>query len=131
MVAAVPQGNIRVPREEFAALWRAAEQAQETHNTWQGAGVTMTCRWLAGATVRPTEGRSYMAFAPVTERDVQAIEELIHAELLAAEKLAIRAPRWLQDRPGWLDAVIATLNWAWLGRSEPLVPFEHRATAAG
>lgn len=125
MVSAIPRGNIRVPREEFAALWRAAERAQETNNTWRGGGVTMTCRWLARATVRPAEGRPYMARSPVTARAVLAMAELIQAELLEAEKLALRrpVPGQVLDRPGWLDAVIATLNWAWLGRGEPPVRF--------
>lgn len=129
MVAAIPRGNIRVPREQFAALWRAAERAQQTENTWRSAGVVMTCRWLAGAVVRPPDARPYMARAPVTGRTVSAIEELIQAELLAAEKMALRRPVSVrvQNRPGWLDAVIATLNWAWLGRGEAPVPFEHPA----
>lgn len=133
MVAAIPRGNIRVPRDEFAALWRAAECAQEAHNTWQGAGVTMTCRWLARATVRPPDGRPYLAFSPVTERDALASEERIEDELLAAEKMALRrpVPQRVLDRPGWLDAVIATLSWAWLRRGTPPVPFEHRTATAG
>lgn len=136
MVAKIPRGNIRVSRDEFCALWRAAEAFHDERvrnrvGDWYGAGVVMTCRWLARATVRPPEGRPYMAFSPVTERDALAMEELIQAELLAAEKLAIRSPGWLAERPGWLDAVIATLNWAWLRRGEPPVPFEHRTAAAG
>lgn len=133
MVTAIPRGNIRVPREEFAALWRAAERAQQEHNTWEGAGVTMTCRWLARATVRPPEGPPYLAFSPITERDALAIEERIEAELLAAEKMALRrpVPQRVLDRPGWLDAVIATLNWAWLRRGEPPAPFANRTATAG
>lgn len=133
MVAAIPRGDIRVPRDEFAALWRAAEHAQEIENTWRTAGFVMTCRWLARATVRPREGQPYMARSPVTGRTVSAIEELIDAELLAAEKMALRrpVPPRVLNRPGWLDAVIATLTWAWLGRGEPPVPFQHRTAAAG
>lgn len=137
MVTAIPRGNIRVPRDQFAALWRAAESFHDDRvhrrvGDWYGAGVVMTCRWLAGATSRPAEGRPYMTRSPVSGRQVSAIEELIDAELLAAEKLAIRSPGWLVDRPGWLDAVIATLNWAWLGRGEPPAPLdEHRTAAAG
>lgn len=138
MVAKIPRGNIRVSRDEFGALWRAAEAFHDERvrnrvGDWYGAGVVMTCRWLARATVRPPEGRPYMAFSPVTERDALAIEELIQAELLAAEKMALRRPVPVRvlNRPGWLDAVIATLNWAWLRRGEPPVPFEHRTAAAG
>lgn len=136
MVTAIPRGNIRVPRDEFAALWRDAEAFHDERvrsrvGDWYGAGIVMTCRWLARATSRPSEGRPHMTRSPVTSRQVSAIEELIDAELLAAEKLAIRSPGWLADRPGWLDAVIATLTWAWLRRGEPPVPFEHRTAAAG
>lgn len=133
MVVKTPRGNIRVPRDDFAAFWRAAEQAQETENTWRTAGFVMTCRWLARAIVRPPDGRPYVAFSPVTERDALAIQERIEAELLAAEKMALRRPIPVRvvNRPGWLDAVIATLNWAWMGRGGPPVPFEHRTAAAG
>lgn len=138
MVAAIPRGNIRVTRDQFAALWRAAEgfhdeRVRNRIGDWYGAGVVMTCRWLARVTVRPPDGRPYLAFSPVTEREALAIEERIEAELLAAEKMALRrpVPQRVLNRPGWLDAVIATLNWAWLRRGEPPVPFEHRTAATG
>lgn len=91
----------------------------------------MTCRWLAGATVRPRQGRPYMAFAPVTERSASAYEELIEAELRAAETMSLRRPMptRLQSRPGWLDAVIATLNWAWHHSGQPPMPFEQPTAA--
>lgn len=130
MVDAIPRRNIRRSREDFAALWRAAERSQEIDNTWRGAGVTMTCRWIAQATARPAEGRPYMARSPVTSRAVLAYEELIEAELLAAEKMAIHPPAWLDSQPGWLDAVIATLNWAWMARGDPPVRFLSAAAGA-
>src|SRR6266536_4126206 len=86
-VARVPAGNLRVPRDEFAAVWSAAEAHQEEQARrqvadWYGAGVVMTCRWVAGAMVRPARGPWGPAAAPVTERLNQAYEELIEAEYL-------------------------------------------------
>jgi hypothetical protein len=122
----IPRGNLRVPLADFVALWRTAERHQEEQarrhvDDWCGAGVVMTCRWLAGATVRPASGSWYVAYAPVTERTVTAIEELIEDEYLAAATLAMRRPRpsWLLDRPGWIEAVEATLHWAWHGYGSP------------
>jgi hypothetical protein len=126
-IAKIPPGNVRVPVPDFAALWQAAERHQEEHpQDWHGAGVVVTCRWLAGATVRPDIGPGYMAESPVTERTVLAIEELIEAEYVAAVKLAAREPRpaWLQKRPGWIEAIEATLHWAWHGHGRP--PLELR-----
>lgn len=125
-------GNLRVPRAEFAALWTAAEQHQEQHGTdWYGAGVVMTCRWLARATVRPPTGPWRPARSPVTGRTAMAHEELIEAELLAAETLAMRrpVPTWLEHRPGWIEAVVATLKWAWRRYGAP--PMEIDRSAAG
>ena len=127
-VARVPAGNLRVPRDEFGAVWAAAEAHQEEQARrrvadWYGAGVVMTCRWVAGATVRPYSGPWGPAAAPVTGRLNQAYEELIEAEYLAAERLAMRrpVPDWLAARPGWIEAVLATLDWAWRGwRRSPL-----------
>lgn len=114
--------NLRVPVVEFAALWVFAERHCEAHpQDWYAAGVVMTCRWLANAVVRPPWGRWYVAFAPVTERSASAYEELIAAELQAAEVLDMRrpVPAWLAARPGWLPAVLATLKWAWARSGVP------------
>jgi hypothetical protein len=119
-IAKIPVANLRVPREEFAALWTAAEQrvreqAARGLQDWHAAGVVVTCRWLARATVRPADGEWYVAFAPVTQRTRSAQPELIEAEQLAAEKLDMLRPRpgWLQRRPGWSEAICATFRWAW------------------
>jgi len=132
----IPAGNIHVPRDQFVALWSAAEwhledQARCGVVDWYGAGVVMTCRWLACATVRPSTGAWYIASAPVTESRRLAYEELIEAECLAAEKLDMRrpVPVWVANRPGWLDGVLATLNWAWRRTSGP--PLDISASAAG
>jgi hypothetical protein len=117
-IATIPAENIRVGRKEFAALWRAAERYQESDShDWYGAGVVTTCRWLASAVVHRRTGSRYPAYAPVTKRTRSAIEELIQAEYVAAEKLEMRRPQpaWLQEQPGWIEAVCATFRWAWAG----------------
>ncbi|WP_089299625.1 hypothetical protein [Haloechinothrix alba] len=120
-IARIPRGNVRVPVAEFVEVWRAGERRNEEQTArgvrdWYAAGVIMTCRWMATATVRPNDGRRwYPARAPVTSRTRGAYEELIEAEFLAAEKLAMKQPRpaWLAKRVGWIEAVCATLRWAW------------------
>jgi hypothetical protein len=127
----IPRTNVRVPVVEFARMWAAAERyCEERRMDWYGAGVVMTCRWLARATVRGRQ-RSYVAFAPVTESSRMAYEELIEAECQAAEKLDLRtpAPAWLAERPGWLAGVLATLHWAWRRSGPP--PLTIDAAAAG
>jgi hypothetical protein len=117
-IARIPVGNLRVPRAEFGAVWvaaeqRNAEQGEQGVTDWFAAGVVVTCRWLAGATVRPSTGRWYVAYSPVTRRSVRAYEELIEAEYLAAERLDQRRPDLVATRPGWCEAIRATLRWAW------------------
>lgn len=123
-LARVPVGNLRVPRAEFGAVWAAAEQrnteqAERAITDWYAAGVTVTCRWLAGVTVRLSTGRWHVAYAPVTRRSVRAYEELIEAEFLAAERLAARSPDLVERRPGWCEAIRATLRWAWRDEGPP------------
>jgi len=134
-ITKIPADNLRVPRVEFAALWTSAERAhdecvRQRVPDWYGAGVVVTCRWLARATVRPDIGPWYLADSPVTERTARAYPELIEAECLAAEKLAMRrpVPEWLADQPGWIEAVVATLNWAWRRTGEPPMELRHSST---
>jgi len=119
-VATIPRTNLRVSREEFAAIWRVAErqcaeQGQRGVTDWHAGGVAVACRWLARATVRPTSGPPRAARSPVTERTNLAYEEQIEAEFVAAEQLDMQQPRptWLHERPGWSEAICATLRWAW------------------
>lgn len=114
-VARIPPRNIRVPRAEFAAVWKAAERRLAQRKDWYSCGVVMTCQWLAVAQVRPKTGAWYMAPAPVTRRSGSAYEELIDAEAVAAEVLLSRRPPdvWVVKRPGYVEAILATLNWAW------------------
>jgi hypothetical protein len=126
----IPPRNLRVPVADFARLWLAAEQRYDQDKTWANFGVIQTCRWLAGATVRPPDDAPwYLAYAPVTQRTGLPYEEVIEAETLAAEVLLFRSPvpAWLEKRPGWLPAVVKTLTWAWRGTT----PDAFRAHAQG
>lgn len=118
-VARIPVDNIRVSREDFAAVWGAAELRcaelgeQGVTDDWYAAGVAVTCAWIATATVRPVSGRSFAARSPATRTTAVAYEELIEAEYLAAEQLDVRRPDLLASRPGWCEGIRATLRWAW------------------
>lgn len=112
-------------------MWVDAEcQSDADFSDWYAAGVAMTCRWMATATVFEL-GRAQPAMAPVTHQRARAYEELIAKELFAAQRLSLRrpVPEWLTDQPRWLEAVIATLEWAW-SRSG-VVPLVGSAGSAG
>jgi hypothetical protein len=129
-VEAIPRGNLRVSRDKFVGLWRLAEHITESSGAdWYVAGVAMTCRWLACAAVPSIVGGWELAWAPVTERSGLAHEELIEAERLAAEVQLLRHPGGLDGRPGWLEGIVATLQWAWAGSS--VAPLEVPSTNAG
>lgn len=132
-IARIPGRNIRVPRDEFAAVWRAAEHRDETLGTrsetdWYAAAVCVTCRWLATTDVHTPDGGWYLAPSPVTRRPARAYEELIANECVQAEKLAMRrpVPDWLQRRPGWVEGILATLGWAWRHNGQPPIDLPHR-----
>jgi len=117
-IARIPPGNLRVPRVEFAAVWATAErlnreQAECGGADWYAAGVVVTCRWLATAVVQTQRGRRYPAYSPVSNRSTRAYEELIEVEFLTAERLDLQQPDLVESRPGWCEAVRATLRWVW------------------
>jgi len=118
-IARIPVGNLRVSREQFTAVWAAAERRcvelgeRGVTDDWYPAGVGVTCAWIATATVRPRTGRSFAARSPVTRTTALAYEERIEAEYLAAEQLDMRRPDLLASRPGWCEGIRATLRWAW------------------
>lgn len=131
-VKAIPVRNMHVPLREFVAVWATAERYCDEHpEDWAGAGVLAACRWLANATVRTTNGPWRKAPSPVTRRQVGAYEELVDAECIAAEVMLIRRPPhvWVRTRPGWVEAISATLNWAW--RRTTLAPFDVSRVLAG
>lgn len=130
----IPSGNIRVSRADFAVLWAEAEHRMAAdYSDWYTAGVVMTCRWMATATILDAR-RARPARSPVMGESARAFEELIAKELFEAHRLSLRrpVPEWLADRPRWLDAVIATLEWAWSGTGGPPMaipavrPSDHR-----
>lgn len=119
-LARIPAGNLRVPRDEFAAVWTAAQhrstqQGERAIQDWYAAGVVATCRWLAGAPHRTSWGRIQQPAAPVTRSCATAYEELIEAECVAVELLPVRQPDLVAERPGWCEGIRATLWWAWRG----------------
>lgn len=124
-LAAVPASNLRVGQELFAELWSGAEEQADSHairheTDWVAGGVAMTCRWLAGAAVE-FNGRRRLPPSPITHRSRPAFEELIEAEYMAAVSMEAQPPeqRLYGDRPGYVEAVAATLRWAWR-RSGPM-----------
>lgn len=132
----IPVGNLRVRREEFAAVWAAAErrnekQAERGVLDWYAAAVVATCEWLACAIYRPPWGRPHPAEAPVTQTRASAYEELIEAEYLAAERFEATAPRRAQLQPGWGDGARATLRWAWRHQGPPPLDLPARPATAG
>ena len=129
-VEAIPRGNLHVSQDEFVALWRLVEHLGEASPAdWYIAGVAATCRWLARAAVPSILGGWELARAPITRRSNLAHEELIEAERLAAELEVIRHPGGIEGRSGWLEGIVATLQWAWAGSSG--APLEVPSTSAG
>jgi hypothetical protein len=113
LVERIPVGNLRVRRADFVAVWVEAERIVDQNTRtgatdWYIAGVAVTCRWLATAIIPGLRGRTQPAWAPITHRTAAAHEELIETETLAAERWIARHPDGMQDRPGWLEAVLTT-----------------------
>ena len=137
-VERIPLRNLRVPLEEFVAVWMAAEQlaaaqAEQRVTDWYIGGVVVTCQWIARAVVQPTSGPRRLARSPVSRRTAAAYEELLEAEYLAAELLDIRRPDLLKHRPGWGEGIRATLRWAWRRSGPPPIGVSPhgRVTIAG
>jgi hypothetical protein len=131
-VERIPPGNLRVPRDEFAAVWAEVERlydekARTGQDDWYTTGVALTCEWLATAIVPSIVGGMRPARAPVSKRMAAAHEELIEYEVLAAERLAAQPSKWID--PEWLAAVVNTLAWAWKGTAGP--PIDMRRADAG
>ena len=129
-VEGIPRGNLPASRDDFVALWRLVEHLGEANPAdWYVAGVAATCRWLARAAVPSVFGGWELAPAPVTRRSNFAHEELIEAESFAAELEAMRHPRGIEGRPGWLEGILVTLQWAWAGSS--VAPLDVPSTNTG
>ncbi len=135
MIDEIPRGNLHVPRAEFVAVWSLAE-ARSAENSTNGTGdryvvgVVVTCRWIAGVLETSSlTGQVQPARAPLSLRTARAHEELIEAETLAAERQLARHPDGLDSAQGWLEAIVATLRWAWRGSGLP--PLEVRQADVG
>ena len=105
--------NLRVPREEFQAVWDEARRREADGYT---EAVAQTCRWLAAVPMR-TALCGGQARSPVTLRACVAQPASIEDEWQAAQDRDRFVPD-LAARPGWCDGVRATLAWAW-DRSGP------------
>jgi hypothetical protein len=127
----IPRDTIRVPKRDFVELWIAAERDVDADPMdWYAVGIVMTCEWLAGATVRPpTVQRPHLAYAPVSGRERIPMAEDVVQELQDTEVAAIQRPNWVASRGEWIDAVVATLNWAWRRQAPPVLPSARPGTA--
>jgi len=124
LVAAIPEWNVRVPLDEFAAMWRAAEPwygvwMPNPRNQGRVTGIVEVCRWLAGVTQEaPVTGRLVLADEVTIEAEVLAIEETIAATEAGAP------PAWTLLPPGRADGVILAFTWAWLAGELPIHYFD-------
>ena len=127
----IPRENLRIPVREFARLWLAAERrdaAMESAGKPEDGylrGVCATCEWMAGVIIRVdgADGRSVPVWrpSPVTGVQSKAYEELIAEETRVAEQLVADS---LPGEPGFVDAVLATLAWAWRRSGVPPIDVE-------
>jgi hypothetical protein len=116
----IPLGNLRVPRDEFVAVWALAEEL--CHHDWYAVGVATTCRWVGCAMVPglPAQGgRLKPAWSPLGAGRAHAHEELIELEAAAADRWLARYPHGIEGQPGWLEAIVATLDWVWRDSCRP------------
>jgi hypothetical protein len=130
VVAKVPGQNLRVSRDEFGALWAAAED-------WGGrpgpdddylVGVVLTCRWVGSQPVwSSVVGRAEMPAAPYTGRRHSAMPETIDAEYLAAAAGPVAGPHRPVSRPDLARGVVVTLDWTWHGSRRPPFDISHAA----
>ena len=122
--------NVRVPRDEFVAVWHEAEQGAADflgHEIadWYLSAVVQTCRWMAATPLR-TALCGGLVRSPVTMRSCRARPELIEAECRAALQGSEQFSTNVAARPGWREGVQATFRWAWL-RQGPSPIEVHRA----
>ena len=124
----IPPGNLRVPRDEFVAVRALAEKLAHTH--WYAVGVVRV--WVGCAMVPSLPalgGRLEPARAPVTWDRARAHEELIELEAAHADRKLARHPQGIKGKPGYPEAIVATLDWVWRGSGRP--PLDVRRSADG
>ena len=118
-----------MPRDEFVAVWALAEQL--CHGDWYAVGVVRVCQWVACAMVPSLPalgGRLDPARAPVTWDRARAHEELIELEAAHADRKLARHPHGIKGKPGYLEAIVATLDWVWRGSGRPPLDIGRSAT---
>ena len=122
VLAKVPPQNLHVSREEFGAVWAAAEaelsRLQPGPEADYLVGVVRTCRWLARAAVPalPLPGqakRMELATTPLDRRSVYALPETIEEEYYKALRIKESKPETAWVRRA--QATAATLGWCWGG----------------
>jgi hypothetical protein len=110
-------------------VWIEGERILDNHLSRTGdryiVGVVITCRWLAGADVPGLRGRIQPAWAPITGKTAAAHEELIEAETQTADQWLADYPNGMRGKPGWLESIAATLDWAWRGSGTPPLDILH------
>lgn len=129
-VERIPRENLRVPRDEFVAVWTLAERL--AHGDWYAVGVLRTCRWIACSfppSLPALGGRPEPARAPLSRTQAQAHPELIEAEAATVDRWVARNPSGIEGREGWLEAIAATMEWVWRGSGRP--PLDISQASAG
>lgn len=75
--------------------------------------------------MRPADGSWRRESSPLAHRQRLAHPEYVQEEAFEAQSLWGRQnkPGWLLARPGWLDGVLDTFDWAWWG-TRPRPPID-------
>lgn len=129
----IPTGNLRIPRGEFANLWRRAEHlgaqpATTPTGNFHLGGILDTCRWLAGQPIPGLNGRMAVPDSPYRHWQVRADPETINAEYIAAAT-CIGQTGHHPNRTNLAKGVEATLAWCWNGTDD--IPLKEPTTATG
>ncbi|MEU4669734.1 hypothetical protein AB0F91_17555 [Amycolatopsis sp. NPDC023774] len=95
-----------MPVVDFARLWLAAEELYDREKSWSAFGAVQISRWLVRATVRPANGRKYLADSPVTNRFGLAHEEMRSARR-SQSCIATRKRPWLR---AWRSSLTSARN---------------------
>ncbi|GAB3812693.1 hypothetical protein [Kribbella italica] len=137
MLLSIPPGNVRVPVEEFAVVWRLAESeclrlvratsvGESSRELSYASAVMGTLRWLAAAQAPfgpPGSGMSREASAPFTPYTGRALGRADHDSIREARD-SVRAmllmfpdgykTAGMPPRPGYLEGVADAIEWAWV-----------------
>jgi len=111
----IPGENLRVPRDEFVAVWVLAERKAEAGSIY-ALGVSTTCRWIAHAEVQWSElFGPEPAWPPVTPQQILADPDTIEAETMKAAVWYALDPEEREGHwdPGRLEGIAETFHWVW------------------